>query len=112
MISSNHGPPITPLRLAIPAEVVTPRVTTRNSFGCLGHDTATHNSGSTTTCEEEDVIGRTIIATNAKNEAKVGSTLQTGPTVSVPEDLHALINAVSESEHRRHIDMIESRQEF
>jgi hypothetical protein len=104
MISSNHGPPITPLQLAIPAEVITQRVTTRNSFCCLGHNTATHNSGSTTKCEEEDVIGWTIIATNAKNEAK--------PTVSVPEDLHSLINAILESEHCRHIEMIESRQEF
>jgi hypothetical protein len=49
---------------------------------------------------------------NAKNEAKVGSTLQTRPTVSVPEDLHALINAVLASEHCCDIEMIELRQEF
>jgi hypothetical protein len=74
--------------LAVPAEVVTPRVLTRNSFAHLGQDdTSTHNSGRTTKAEEEvgDIIGWTINAirdaeevaeqsTNANKDAKVGTT--------------------------------------
>jgi hypothetical protein len=65
MISSDRGHPTTPLQLAVPAEVVTPHVPTKNSFAHLGQDdTSTHDSGRATNANKEvgDVIGRTINA--------------------------------------------------
>ncbi len=100
---------------------------TRNSFAHLGQDdTSTHDSGRTTNADKEvgDVIGWTINAirdaeevakrsTNADEDAKVESTPPARPTVLVPEDLHAAIDAVSASEHRCTITMIDYyRREF
>ncbi len=51
-------------------------------------------------------------STNANKDAKVGLTPPARPTVLVPEDLHAAIDAVSLSEHRHTIAMIDYRREF
>ncbi len=60
MVSSGHGQPTTPLQLAVPTEVVTPRVPTGNTYATLNPgNTSTHGSGRTTNANKDngDVIG-------------------------------------------------------